>query len=232
MTITVTPQPEVEIVPGQRLGRHIIHDDRSRAFASPEHAKLPDRAMHNRRVPIFDQGQIGSCTGNALAGALCTDPLYITGRDLTETDALTLYERATHVDRVPGVYPPTDTGSSGLGVCKAAKQLGLISAYHHAFSWAAVLSALAAGPVIAGFGWYDSFDRPAAHGLITISPHAQVRGGHETCWIGYDSTTGLIRGTNSWGAGWGDHGYYTLPYTDAQRLLAERGDVTVPQPTP
>ena len=102
-------------VSGRRLGRHIEHDERSRAYPAARAPKVVSVA-HARHCAPFDQGQTGSCTGNAEAGLLMTDPLFVTGRCLSESDAVALYEQATHLDRVKGIYPPDDTGSSGLAV--------------------------------------------------------------------------------------------------------------------
>jgi len=49
----------------------------------------------------FDQGALGSCTGNAMAGVLMTDPIWVPGRNLTEVDAVKLYKAATKLDNVP-----------------------------------------------------------------------------------------------------------------------------------
>jgi hypothetical protein len=84
-----------------------------------------------------------------MAGALMTEPLWRKGRKLDEVQARILYGMATKLDGLPGTFPPDDTGSSGLGVAKAAKALGYISAYHHAFGLEHALAALTLGPVIA-----------------------------------------------------------------------------------
>ena len=54
------------------------------------------------------------------------------GKPLTEADAMKLYEKETELEHKP--YPEFDPGGTGLKVCKAAKDLGLISRYTHAFS--------------------------------------------------------------------------------------------------
>src|SRR5882672_8003142 len=95
-----------------RLGRHVEHDPRSRAFSAGTAAIKSVR--HKRHGKAFDQGELGSCTGNAMAGVLMTEPLWIRGRNLAEADAVALYKTATRLDSVPGTYPPNDTGSSGL----------------------------------------------------------------------------------------------------------------------
>lgn len=144
----------------------------------------------------------------------------------TETDAVGLYERATHLDRIPGTYPPDDTGSSGLAVMKAVKERGWIGSYHHAFSFRAVLAALQTTPVIAGVNWYTGFDHPQPDGLVRLT--GTVRGGHEVCLVGCDLDTQTLRAVNSWGTGYGDHGYFTWTFADFRRLLGEKGDVTIP----
>lgn len=206
------------------LGRIVEHDPASLAYAieaAPVHALKT--VLHQRHVPIFDQGNLGSCTGNAAAGCMATGPW---NHATSETDAVRLYERATHLDHAPGVYPPDDTGSSGLAVMKAVRELGWITAYHHCFSLAAVLTALQTTPVIAGINWYEGFDKPKANGRVEIA--GSVRGGHEVCLVGVDVTASTVRAANSWGASWADHGYFVMSFDTLTRLLAEKGDATVP----
>lgn len=211
-----------------RLGRHIEHDERSRAFQTVPRLTNLRSVQWPRHCPPFDQGDVGSCTGNAMAGALMTGPLYAHGRDLTEKDALALYSAATHLDTVAGHYPPEDTGSSGLAVAKAAKRANYIKEYRHAFGINAALSALTLGPIIIGIGWYEGFDAPQSYEAeLVIS--GQVRGGHEVVLDGIDVERGLVKGTNSWGTAWGSGGRFAMSFGTFKRLLAERGDVVVPQ---
>lgn len=225
-------------VAGRRLGRHTEHDPRSRAFA---HAEVVQSAIKSvswqRRGAPFDQGDLGSCTGNAMAGALMTGPLYVAGRTLTETDAVAIYSLATTLDTIKGSYPPEDTGSSGLAVCKAAKQKGLIGSYTHAFTMAAALAALQNGPVITGMNWYTSFDSPAPDGLVSLPKGATIRGGHEVQPYGLhvETTAGQLDLNdsrvliwNSWGTSYGVGGAFSMTLATWGRLLNEGGDVTVP----
>lgn len=218
--------PEQPVV-GKPLGRHIEHDPRSRAYAVIVDHAAPLRTVHHRRYGSpFDQGNLGSCTGNACAGALNTKPLHaIGGPTLTEIEAVALYELATQLDGFPGAYPPEDTGSSGLAVAKAAVQKGLITSYRHAFGINDALQVLQAGPVITGINWYEGFDQPDPSGLVTIS--GQVRGGHEIEVLGYDALSKEIILENSWGLGWGVNGRFRMSVDTWARLLGEGGDVTV-----
>jgi len=205
------------------LGRHVEHDERSRAFAVAAAAAPLKSVLHLRHVPIFDQGDLGSCTGNAAAGCMATGPWKIR---TSEKTAVQLYERATQLDSIAGAYPPDDTGSSGLAVMKAVRERGWITGYHHAFSMHAALIALQHTPVIVGVNWYEGFDRPDAHGLLSIA--GSVRGGHEPYLLGCDVDAHTVRGANSWGPDWADHGYFEWTWDVFDRLLHEQGDVTVP----
>ena len=211
---------------GQRLGRHIEHDARSRNFPA---AVVPIvDTKHTRHRAAFDQGELGSCTGNAMAGALMTEPYYHSTRILVESNAVLLYEAATRLDKVAGVYPPDDTGSTGLAVAKAAKRDGYISAYSHAFGLQHALGALTLAPVITGINWYTSFDNPLPTGECPLPADATVRGGHEVELFGIDVENSQIWAYQSWGATWGGlgNGTFWFSYATFERLLAEKGDVT------
>jgi hypothetical protein len=232
-----TPLPEIR-VPGRRLGRHLHHDPRSLAYVRPESAAPPADVLHAERIPILDQGDTGSCTGNAETGMLGTEPFYSvlpTGTTLNEAYARdVLYHLATTLDPYPGTYPPTDTGSDGLSVSKAAKSLGLIGGYTHATSLASCWTMIGDAPFIFGCNWYEGMDDPDVHGNVEVS--GQVRGGHEVCFVGYAAGKWKVR--NSWGEGWGDAGHFELTDDQAARLLSEQGDATQgtpldqPAPTP
>jgi hypothetical protein len=230
-------------VPQSPLGRIVAHDPRSKAYPYRAAPRTLKSITHTGHIPILDQGNLGSCTGNATVGALGCDPLYGTfpiGPDLTldENLAVKVYSLATTLDDFPDTYPPTDSGSSGLGAAKAAQKLGLISGYQHAFTVADALAALQTGPVITGINWYESFFTPTSAGLISIAPRDKVAGGHEVCAFGYDETKQLVWFRNSWGPDWGVNGTFCMTVSTWAQLLAQQGDVTVfvpvtqPAPTP
>lgn len=230
MTETTVVQLAETKVDGKRLGRHVEHDPRSRDYAYQPATTTLVAVVHHRYGSIFDQGEIGSCTGNAAAGAKNTAPIYHTDEHtLTEKGALELYELATILDGITGQYPPNDTGSSGLAVAKAAKQAGMIASYQHAFDMTAALAALQAGPVITGVPWYEGFDTPNAEGLVEIS--GQIRGGHEFVVRGYQPATSpgdsLVIADNSWGTSWGSSGHFYFTVDTWQKLLDQQGDVTI-----
>lgn len=217
------------------LGRIVHHDPRSLDHPAP---RGPVRTAFHRHVgPALDQGELGSCTGNAMAQVLMTEPLVRPGRTLVEADAVALYHAATLLDDVPGAYPPDDTGSSGLAVAKAAQRAGYISAYQHAFGIDHARQAIGASPFIVGTDWYEAMFTPAADGTVAIG--GEVAGGHEYLCLGVDVEAGRWLFLNSWGPAWGvvapqagveGGGAFWMADATFARLLAADGDVTVPVP--
>lgn len=222
-----------------RLGRHINHDPRSRLFgfsARPE-ADVPIvTTSWQRRIPILDQGSLGSCTGNAAAGWIGTDNTVragITdfgGTPVDEADAVAIYSQATRIDPFPGVYPPDDTGSDGLSVAKVLKAWGLADSYSHCFTLDETLRACMSGPVLIGILWYENMCYPDVDGLVT--PGGPVVGGHELCLTAVDVDARRVTFANSWGDSWGVVGYGQMTWDTLGRLLSEDGDATVPHPVP
>ncbi|MFI8237610.1 C1 family peptidase [Streptomyces sp. NPDC085866] len=239
-------------------GRRVEHDPRSLAFS---HGVLPRSAVKSvdwkRRIPILDQGQVGSCTGNATTGLLGTDSLGRTASTtvtisaagaaaskgvfsegvytLDEVFALKVYRLNTILDGIPGEYPTEDTGSSGVACGKSLKALGLASGYKHAFSMDALKSALQSGPVLLGLPWLNSMFDTASDGRISVKASSGAAGGHEIECSRYDAETGQFWIPNSWSESWGLAGWAYFSEADLAYLLSQQGDVTVPTlaaPTP
>jgi len=212
-----------------RLGRHVRHDSRSRAYAFRPRSVNVKSVKHIRRVQIFDQGQVGSCTGNAALGCLATGPFYDTVPAgviaWSEEEALNLYAYATRLDDQPGQYPPDDTGSDGLAVAKACVASGLISGYQHAFSPLAALSALQTRPLIVGTDWYEGMYEPDQYGVVQAT--GLVAGGHEYVMDEYDAARQLVGFQNSWGEDWGQGGRFYMSVEMFSFLLSRAGDVTI-----
>ena len=205
------------------LGRKVNHDERSRAYAvTPVSPDTLVSVRHRRRVKPYDQGNIGSCTGNAAAGVLSTAPFK---HRFGQRTAVRLYTRATQIDPFPGTYPAEDTGSDGLSVAKAAKEKGWVSAYFHAFGLTAALTALQTTAVISGITWKTGCDNVSPEGQIRWT--GQVRGGHEIEIDEIDVERQRVWLTNSWGQGWGLDGRAWLSWNDFGLALADDGDVTV-----
>jgi hypothetical protein len=163
-----------------------------------------------------------------MAGALGCEPFVHNVPDAAQYNedfAVKLYGRATVLDGFPGEYPPTDTGSSGLAVAKAAQSFGLIKKYQHAFTLIGLKYALRSGPVIVGVPWYESMFHTDVNGMVVAN--GKIVGGHEFLVRGYDN--GVFFADNSWGNGWGVNGSFRFTDATWNTLRANGADVTVPQ---
>jgi hypothetical protein len=216
----------------KRLGRHVAHDPRSWDHQAGKASKIRDVKHDSTGLPL-DQADVGSCTAEATCGALNTQPDTgklkgeVKGHTFTQDDAYKLYGLETRLEGEP--WPPNDPGGTGLYVCKAAKQLGWITSYKHAFGFEHALAALVLRPNIWGVNWYGGFDDPDPEtGIVRIS--GEIRGGHEIVAVEIRLNEQLVGFINSWGPGWGLDGRFFVGFGDCERLLAEQGDVTVPMP--
>lgn len=240
------------------LGRHVNHDPRSRRFRFTATKAALDPVFHARHVPIFDQGNLGSCTGNAALGILATGPYWdalsgsarqyglqtAVGNRIpwTEEGAVGLYSAVTAADEFDGTYPPDDTGSDGLSAAKVLQSNGIIPGYQHAFGSVEALAALQHFPLLVGTEWTESMFRPDGRGRIAF--RGPAIGGHE--WIVDEYVPPLaaphgsdvmfshlhdyVGGTTSWGESFGAGGRFYILAADFARLLDAEGDVIVLTP--
>ncbi len=225
------------------LGRKVEHDPASKKYLAPmRRAAKPRNVTHANNAPILDQGELGSCVGNTAAewlncvvasqnraqGMMATR-YKNRNRYLTEIQAVELYQVATGLDEDTSVaYPPTDCGTSGLGVAKAMQAMGFIDGYDWTFTFAHFLSTLQMQPLCVGINWYSGMYDPDQHGLIR--PTGSLEGGHEILARGVSFTSQLIRFRNHWGEDWGAHGEFFMTFADTERLLiTEQGDAMAPR---
>lgn len=232
--------PEI-VVPNRRLGRNINIDPRNLRYMVPP-ATVDISVSWERRVPVFDQGNLGSCTGNAEAGCLGTNPFYESfdhsvQEHIDEDLAVKIYSLATEIDPYEGTYPPDDTGSDGLSVSKAAKQLGLISGYTWASSVDEAKTLIQRGPFIIGTDWTSNMDNCPSSGIMINPQGGYVRGGHEYECFKRDAQNDLWWFYNSWG-NWGRDGTFAYNSAAMAAFLNRGGDITqsvpntAPPPTP
>lgn len=204
---------------------------------------LPAKADLRPGCPaVYDQGQLGSCTANAAAGAFEFD---LKRQGLTDFEPSRLF--IYYNERVIDGDVKTDAGSqlrtaaktlNKDGVCaeaawpyivsKFAKKPGAscytkakknVSTSYQALdntNLTQLKTCLASGsPFILGFTVYASFesDAVAQTGNVPMpAPHESVLGGHAVMCVGYDDSKQVFIVRNSWGSGWGDGGYCYMPY--------------------
>ena len=231
---------EEDLHEGMRLGRNLWLDSRSLAFMVENSIEEMSKPLQSRTwervLVILDQGKLGSCTGNAGTGALGTQPYYdAVGKTVlpdpkdgkaAEEFAVKLYSDATSVDDAQGQYPPDDTGSSGLAICKVLKSRVTIKGYDFARTAQGFMQLLQRGPVIQGMPWHEAFFQPNSAGFIDADPSwpsSKLAGGHEVEAVGLevdtsDAFSSVITYANSWGTSWGDGGYFRMRLRTYEQL--------------
>lgn len=221
----------------QRLGRQVVHDERSRRFAYPA-AATPDlpttpirhRIYGPRTVPTQ---RVGCCTGVDQAVKCNAVGNRRSGIVYGMAEAERIYSHATQIDPWPGAWPPDDTGSSGLAACKAALEAGMIERYEWLFAGAQqIIAALGGEPgrsgrcVGVGTWWYDGMFRPDPQTLL-VRPTGPRVGGHQWTITGWDPKYQALEGLCWWGPSFGDRGRFRITVGDLDALLADDGDAHV-----
>lgn len=210
------------------LGRIERKDPRSLNFPAQAAAALKS-VVHTPppKSKRLDQGSLGSCTGNAAAQWLNSKPSHKPRtRYYDQEDAVSFYSGATKRDPWEGVYPPTDTGSSGLAVAAELKSRGLISSYNWAFGLDHALKSLVVSPILVGSAWHSDMFYPDANGFIT--PTGDEVGGHEYEVFGINLSKRYVWILNSWSTLWGLDGRAKMSFDSLDFLLKTGGDVIVP----
>lgn len=209
-----------------RLGRHVVHDSQSWDYQEklPRQTTRLRTVQHRRYDPIPEPNQeIGCCTFVAECMLGNTKGNRVMGEVLDMDLAVRGYGLATQLDPFDGIYPPNDTGSSGLAAAKAAVQLGIAVEYVWYFSVEDVLIGLQSHPISFGGKWtYDMFDANRINALVR--PTGEVAGGHQWVLSGYVASEELIVGECWWGPDFGYNGRFYITVSDFRSLMEDRGD--------
>jgi C1A family cysteine protease len=190
--------------------------------------------------PVYDQGQLGSCTANALGGALQFMHMKLLN-DQTTFSRLFIYynerliEGTTKTDAGAEIRDGVKTLAT-QGACSEAEWPYTISkfktkpvkkcytdglknkitTYLRITDLASALQCLADGfPFVFGFSVYDAFesDAVAKTGILNMPAKTEkMLGGHAVCAVGYDMPSKRFIVRNSWGDAWGQKGYFTMPF--------------------
>jgi C1A family cysteine protease len=193
--------------------------------------------------PVYDQGQLGSCTGNSIAGAVQFERKKQGMAPDFAPSRLFIYYNERVIEGTVG----TDAGAqirdgiksvATLGVCPEPEWPYDIAQFTHkptagafkdalharAVSYSRVVrtlqqmkGCLASGfPFVFGFTVYESFESPeiAKTGVVPMPAANETSlGGHAVLAVGYDDAQQRFFVRNSWGPDWGMKGYFSIPYS-------------------
>ena len=222
-----------------------IPDQRDQLYAPPPEAAatLPDQVDLRSGFPApYDQGELGSCTANAIAGAL----QFLERKEGAEAPVMPSRLFIYYNERALEGTTDSDSGAQIRDGIKVVVREGFCpeeewpydidrfaekppaQCYRDARKeresrylritpqLLPMLTCLATGyPFVFGFSVYESFMSPrVAETGVAPLPHPGERlvGGHAVIACGYDRTGGRFIVRNSWGGTWGQGGYFTMPF--------------------
>jgi C1A family cysteine protease len=203
---------------------------------------LPKRvSLRSGMPPVYDQGNLGSCTANSIGSILEFNELKQDEPNVGTPSRLFIY----YNERVMEGTVKQDSGAEIRDGIKSVAQLGApletawpyvlkkfaskppASVYKVALKRKAlrysrvtqdaiaIQNVLASGyPIAFGFSVYESFEKVGKNGIVPMpSPNESTIGGHAVVAIGYKTIRGQLyfECRNSWGRTWGDHGYFWMP---------------------
>lgn len=221
-----------------------IPDGRDVMYAAPPQVVTqlpPEVDLRAQCPPVYDQGQLGSCTANAIGGALEFDQMKQKENAFTPSRLFIYYN-----ERVIEGTVNSDSGAQIRDGVKSVNQQGAPpetdwpyditkfadqppqQAYDDAKQHEAILyqrltptlaqlqGCLAEGfPFVCGIVVYQSFESQdvASSGQVPMPQSGEQQlGGHAVLAVGYDNSQQRFIMRNSWGQSWGMNGYFTLPY--------------------
>lgn len=222
-----------------------LPDARDHMYAAPPPvlAALPPKAdLRPQCPPVLNQGDLGSCTANAIANAHLFDQrkqkaahpflpsrlfIYYNERAMegsVGSDSGAMIRDGIKSIAQQGVCPepqwpytiPKFTRKPPQKCYKEAQQHQAVSYQRVVQSSTQLKGCLAAGyPFVFGFTVYESFESQevAKTGSVPMPASGEkVLGGHAVLAVGYDDAMQRFIVMNSWGTGWGMRGFFTMPY--------------------
>jgi C1A family cysteine protease len=201
----------------------------------------PSIDLRSKCPPVYNQGQLGSCTGNGIAGAIEFDQRKLGKKAFTPSRLFIYYNERVMEGTVNqdsgaqvrdgiksvatiGAPPETDwpydikkfADKPSPAAYTDAKQDLVLSYARVTQMLTQMQGCLADGyPFVFGFTVYESFEGNAVakSGIVPMPAIGEkVVGGHCVVAVGYDDAKRVFIVRNSWGTGWGIKGYCLMPY--------------------
>jgi C1A family cysteine protease len=219
-----------------------LPDQRDHIYFSALGAPTPDHAdLRSFCSPVEDQGALGSCTGNAIVGAMEVLENKSSQSPFVDLSRLFVYynERAMEgtISQDAGAMIRDGIKSIAISGCcsekiwpynikkftsKPSKKAYTDALPRKIANYSRITNdddrkkCLATGfPFVFGFPVYESFesDAVAKTGIVPMPARSEkMLGGHAVLAVGYDNSKGWWIVRNSWGGSWGDGGYFYLPF--------------------
>jgi len=199
---------------------------------------LPGMVDLRSKIPImYDQGELGSCTANALCYSYVSENktlnpsrlfLYynerILDKDINEDIGSTLTQGINALEKYgicsEKTWPYNINNSSVKPSVKAyceGSKYEILNASRVQQTVTSMKGCLHSGlPFVVGIEVYSSFESPIVNntGYVPIpnTKTEKLLGGHAVICVGYNDARNVWIMQNSWGTQWGDNGYFYLPY--------------------
>lgn len=202
----------------------------------PDLTKLPDKIDLSSFFPtVFDQGELGSCTANALGGCVeflvknfIPSRLFIYYNERMEQGTINEDSGSTITTGIDtlkkfGVCAETEWNyniqnfkEKPSDQCYNDAKKDLVQVALNIQTLDEIKHCLYNGyPVAFAFQVFEYFQSGdmALSGILKMpQPNEKHLGGHAVLAVGYDDSKKMIKVRNSWGSDWGDNGYFYMPY--------------------
>jgi C1A family cysteine protease len=233
-----------KVQPGIKFGwKRDLPDHRDYKFKVSMPVDLPPMIdLRDQCPPVYDQGELGSCTAQALGGAYQFEEMkqqmenfvpsrlfiYYNEREMEGTvnedsgavirDGLKTMVDKGVCDETLWPYKECKFKTKPSSDCYKTALDNQVLQYlrispHNLYD---VKQCLALGyPIVFGFTVFESMMTPevASTGIVPVPKiNEQPVGGHAVLAVGYDDSKRALIVRNSWGTRWGINGYFYLPY--------------------
>lgn len=193
-------------------------------------------------MPCYDQGELGSCTGNAVGSIIEQQMIEQKRATVFRPSRLFIYyntrlEEGTIAEDTGAQLRTTIKVANKYGACDEITWQYNVSKFaakppkcayeeaskNQALEYESVQQDLnhlkdaisKANPIAFGFMCYENLmsNTTASTGILGMpSKNMKASGGHAVVLVGYDDSKRMFKVRNSWGTSWGQKGYFWMPY--------------------